>query len=269
MNRPAETHPADQGLDVVQIVVLAAVTAVALAVCLPALVVAVPLGMAIESRGWRRWPAVAGGAVLTGLIVAAGGWDVYRHTVSSVWVHLRFHHPFRPVELLGLLPVAIAGGILAGPLLPTVLHHRNEHEATRHYRELSQARRGRVQARRTVDRTRAWPQPDGRTVVGVPLGGAIRNWRMIAHRQPVVAAPLDVWRRQALIVGETGSGKTVTALTLAGEAMRSGWDVYWIDGKADPTTTKAFLALAQAAGSRPGTAAPSRSTAGGATPRRS
>jgi hypothetical protein len=25
-------------------------------------VVAVPLGMAIESGGWRRWPAVAGGA---------------------------------------------------------------------------------------------------------------------------------------------------------------------------------------------------------------
>jgi class 3 adenylate cyclase/tetratricopeptide (TPR) repeat protein len=64
----------------------------------------------------------------------------------------------------------------------------------------------------------------------------------------VIAAPLDVWRRQSLIVGETGSGKTVTALTLAAEALRGGWDVYWIDGKADPATATSFLTLAEVAG---------------------
>ena len=248
MNRPAEARPAEPTFDWFELVILAAVTAAALAVCLPALLVAVPLGMAIESGGWRRWPAVAGGAVLTGVVVFAGGWDAYRHTVYSLWVHLRFDHPFRPVELLALVPLGLAGGILAGPLLPTFLHHRNEHEATRHYRELSQARRGRTQAERTVGRAGAWPEPDARTVLGVSLGGVIRNWRFVSHRRPVVAAPLHVWRRQALIVGETGSGKTVTALTLAGEALRGGWDVYWIDGKADPTTAGAFLALARAAG---------------------
>ena len=196
MNRPAETRPAEPGFDWLELVILAAVTAAALAVCLPALLVAVPLGMAIEGGGWRRWPAVAGGAVLTGLVVLAGGWDAYRHTVYSFWVHLRFHHPFRPAELLALVPLSLAGGILAGPLLPTLLHHRNEHEATRHYRELSQTRRGRTQAQRTVGRAGSWPEPDGRTVLGVPLGGVIRNWRLVSHRRPVVAAPLDVWRRQ-------------------------------------------------------------------------
>jgi hypothetical protein len=258
MNRPAETRRDEPGLDVFEIVILAAVSAAAMAVCLPALVVAVPLGMAIENGGWRRWPAVVGGAVLTGLVVLAGGWDAYRHTVYSLWAYLRFHHPFRPVELLALLPLSIAGGILAAPLLPALLHHRNEHEATRHYRELSHARRGRTQARRAVGRTRSWPQPEGRTVLGVPLGGALRKWRLASQRQSVVAAPLDVWRRQTLIVGETGSGKTVTALALAGEVLRGGWDVYWIDGKADPATAREFLALTRAAGvdARDGTREP-------------
>ncbi|MGH9011336.1 MAG: hypothetical protein ACRDYF_16045 [Acidimicrobiia bacterium] len=219
-----------------------------LAVCLPALVVAVPLGMAIENGGWRRWPALAVGGVLTGLVVLAGGWDAYRHTVVSLWGHLRFHHPFRPVELLALVPLAASGGILAAPLLPTIVHHRNEHEATRHYRHLSQARRNRTQAQRTVGRAETWPEPDGRTVLGIPLEGMITNWRIVYRWRSVVAAPLDVWRNQALIVGETGGGKTVTALTLAGEALRGGWDVYWIDGKADQATARAFLALAEAAG---------------------
>ena len=247
MNRPADTRPAEPDFDLFQFVLLSVVAVAALAACLPALVVAVPLGMAIENGGWRRWPALAAGGVLTGLVVLAGGWDAYRHTVVSFWAHLRFHHPFRPVELLALIPLGVAGGILAAPLLPTFVHHRNEHEATRHYRHLSQARRSRTQAQRTVGRARPWPEPQGRTVLGVPLDGVIRNWRIFYRWRPVVAAPLDVWRRQTLIVGETGGGKTVTALALAGEALRGGWDVYWIDGKADRSTARAFLSLANGA----------------------
>jgi hypothetical protein len=251
MNRPAETRPAGPGFDVFELVILAAVLAAALAVCLPALVVAVPLGLAIESGGWRRWPAVVAGAILTGLVVLAGGLDAYRHAVYSLWLHLRVHHPFRPVELVALVPLGVTGGILAAPLLPTFMHHRNEHEATRHYRELSAARRSRTQAQRTVAHAGGWPEPDGRTVLGIPLAGAIKNWKLPSWGRPIVAAPLDAWRRQALIVGETGSGKTVTALTLAGEALRCGWDVYWIDGKADSATSESFLALARAAGVDP------------------
>ena len=247
MNRPVETRPAEPGFDVFEIVILAAVSVAALAVCLPALVVAVPLGMAIESGGWRRWPALAAGAVLTGLVVLAGGWDAYRHTIYSFWLHLRAHHPFRPVDLLAVVPLGVAGGILAAPILPMLMHHRNEHEATRHYRDLSQERRTRTQARRAVVRA-AWPEPDGKTVLGLALNGNVSGWRLAARGRSVIAAPLDVWRHQALIVGETGSGKTVTALALAGEALRGGWDVYWIDGKAHPSTARAFLTLARAAG---------------------
>jgi hypothetical protein len=248
MNRPAESRPAEPDFDVLQFLILSILTVAALAVCLPALVVAVPLAMAIENGGWRRWPVLVVGGALTGLVLLAGGWDAYRHTVVSIWAHLRFHHPFRPVELLALFPLGAAGGIFAAPLLPTIVHHRNEHEATRHYRELSAARRTRAQAQRSTGRPGSWPEPDSRTVLGVPLGGAISNWRLPSWKRPLVAAPLEIWRRQALIVGETGSGKTVTALTLAGEALRGGWDVYWVDGKADPATADQFLGLARAAG---------------------
>ncbi len=258
MNRPRDTRPADPGLDEIELVILAVLAVAAVVGCLPALVVAVPLAMTIESRGWRRWPALAAGVVLTGLVVVVGGWDAYRHTVVSFWLRLRAQQPFRPIELVALAPLGLSGGILFAPLLQAFMHYRNEHEVTRHYRELSHGRRTRTQAKRTIGRTTTWPEHEGRTILGLPLAGAVPGWRISSRARPVVAPPLDAWRRQALIVGETGTGKTVTALTVAAEALRGGWDVYWIDGKADPTSASQFLALAEAAGieARDGTREP-------------
>jgi hypothetical protein len=54
MNREAEARPGEPTFDWFELLVLAAVTAAALAACLPALVVAVPRGRAIESDGGRR-----------------------------------------------------------------------------------------------------------------------------------------------------------------------------------------------------------------------
>src|SRR5437764_156133 len=64
----------------------------------------------------------------------------------------------------------------------------------------------------------------------------------------IVAPPALIWRRQALILGETGSGKTVTAQVLAAETVRLGWDVYWVDGKADRETARGFLGAARGCG---------------------
>ncbi len=80
-------------------------------------------------------------------------------------------------------------------------------------------------------------------MLGVPIEGGPVGERT-RPALGVVAVPLVDWLRQALIVGETGSGKTMTALTVAGEAMRGGWDVFWIDGKADASVAGRFLALA-------------------------
>jgi hypothetical protein len=83
------------------------------------------------------------------------------------------------------------------------------------------------------------------------LGARLRTSAPRGLAAPGLAAvPVTSWLRQALVVGETGSGKTMTALTVASEAMRAGWDVYWVDGKADPEVAARFLGLARRWGIR-------------------
>lgn len=112
---------------------------------------------------------------------------------------------------------------------------------------MSAARRARVQAERRMGRL-VLPTPAGRTVLGLRLDGGVPGWQLRRAGRTFLAPPADVWGRQTLVLGETGSGKTVTALAGAAELLRVGWDVHWIDGKADPDTRRAFLAAAAAAG---------------------
>lgn len=213
----------------------------------PALVIAVPLAMIIDRRGWRRWPALLAGAALTAGAVAAGAWETYVATAEEIWRAARHDAAFPWAHAFGLAPLALAAGIALGPVLQIATHHRNEHEATRHQRSVSAARRARVQAERRM-RTLVPPTPPDRTVLGLRLDGGIRGWQLHRPGGTLVAPRAEVWGRQALILGETGSGKTVTALTLAAELLRIGWDVHWIDGTADPDTQRAFLAAAASAG---------------------
>jgi hypothetical protein len=229
------------------VVAQAVLIAAAIAVTGPALLVAVPLAMVIDRRGWRRWPALLAGAAVTTGAVAAGAWNTYLATVAEIWRAARHDAAFPWTHALGLAPLAITAGVVLGPVLQIAVHHRNEHEATRHHRSLTGARRGRVQAERRM-RTLKPPTPPDRTVLGLRLDGGIRGWQLHRWRGVLVAPRAEVWGRQALILGETGSGKTVTAVTLAAELLRIGWDVHWIDGKADPDTRSAFLAAAAAAG---------------------
>ena len=215
--------------------VLAAVVFVALAA--PVLVVAGPLAVLIDRRGWRRWPAVTAGCVLGAVAVTAGGADAYTRVVARAGRGM----PPSGGDVLAAVLLGLAVGAATGPALQVFVRHRDEQEATRHGRELSRRRRAAAQADRRL-RRRRWPAPPGQIVLGVVLGGSrARGWAT----PRVAMLPAATWLRQALVVGETGSGKTMTALTVASEAMRGGWDVYWIDGKADPEVAARFLGLAR------------------------
>lgn len=214
----------------------------------PALIVAVALALAIDRRAWRRWPATLAGGALVGAAVALGGWSSYWATWVHVWnATVRDASEFDPERLLGLAPLGLTAGILLGPALQIAVHHRNEHEATRHHREVSARRRAQMQAERAMAHLDL-PAPQDRTVLGLRLDGSLRGWQIHRRGRPIVAPLAPVWERQALILGETGSGKTVTALALASELLRAGWDVHWIDGKANRGTRLTFLAAASSLG---------------------
>lgn len=240
-------EPPDRREELDLVVAQALLIVASIAVTGPALLIAVPLAMVIDRRGWRRWPALLTGAAVTAGAVAAGAWDTYLATVAEIWRAARHDGAFPWTHAFGLVPLAITAGVALGPVLQIAVHHRNEHEATRHDRSVSATRRARVQAERRM-RTLVPPTPPDRTVLGLRLDGGIRGWQLHRRGGTLVAPPAEVCGRQALILGETGSGKTVTALTLAAELLRIGWNVHWIDGKADRDTRHAFLAAAAAAG---------------------
>lgn len=224
--------------------------AAAVAVVGPALTIGVPLAVAIDQRGWRRWPwFLAGGAAVAGG-VALGAWDAYWATWTAVWRTFRHGAPLDAGALLGFVPLAAPAGVALGPALQVGVRHRNEQESTRHHREVSDRRRAQVQVARAMTRLEL-PAPPDRTVLGLRIDGSINGWMLWRRGRAVVAPTADVWLRQALILGETGSGKTVTALALASELLRLGWDVHLIDGKADPDTRDAFLTAAHQADVEP------------------
>lgn len=219
---------------------------VAVLIALPVILVACLGYLAIE-RGWRRWPIFLVGLLATGIVVLLGGHEAYGNTWYSVWAYFRHDEPFDARELWALAPLALSGGVLAAPVTHLVVLHRNEEVATRHRREVSIKARKAVQVRRGVERRR-FPEPPDRTVLGLPLAGHLPEFSARIGLRSYVAPQVEAWLQQAVILGSTGWGKTVTALTIATEAARCGWPVYWIDGKADPDARYDFITTMRARG---------------------
>lgn len=78
-------EPPDRREEIDLVVAQAVLIAAAIAVTGPALRVAVPLAMAIDRRGWRRWPVLLAGAAVTTGAVAAGAWNTYLATIAEIW----------------------------------------------------------------------------------------------------------------------------------------------------------------------------------------
>jgi len=233
--------------DLIEMLVEGAVVLALVAVASPVLVVAALVGTLIEERSWPRWPFLLLGGGITAAAVATGAWHLYLSTWLDLWRHLKAHHAPVWSHLLGLVPLALTGGAAGAPVLQFAIHHWKDDAATRHRREESAKRRTRVRSVVAVNKV-SWPAAPGRSVLGIRLAGSIKSWTIAKYHRVLVAPPVDIWKRQALILGETGSGKTVTALVLAAEILRAGWDVYWIDGKADPSTASCFVQACRALG---------------------
>ena len=216
----------------------AALVLLGAALLAPVLIVAGPLAVLVDRRGWRRWPATVAGLVLSAALASVGAGAAYGRVLARLAAGTV---PAVPDLLLGVA-LGLALGTAAGPVGQALWRAGDEHEHHRRANERSRHRRAVAQADRTL-RRRRWSMPAGQTVLGVRLDG--RAGSGFGRRSRVVAVPNATWQRQALVVGETGSGKTMTALTVASEAMRAGWDVYWIDGKADPEVAERFAGLAR------------------------
>src|SRR5947209_2263612 len=144
MAAPPAERRTEPGIDLV--LAHAGLVIVGILLTFPALVVAIPLALLVDQRGWRRWPALVGGGAATAASIAVGAWSSYTGVWAELWNHIRFHQTMHWLDLFGLVPLAVPAGLAAGGLLPALFHNRNEHEVTRHHRELSTRRHSRAQA---------------------------------------------------------------------------------------------------------------------------
>lgn len=148
------------------------------------------------------------------------------------------------------LPAAIPLGLLLGSIGTFVLLRDRESSGLgADVQRDRQTRTGRKKARRRVGST---PESIGdRIVLGPAVAGDLpREWlaRKLFRGEYVVYEEPNLGRH-SVIVGQPGSGKTVTVMQLAYLAAKVyGWRVFFLDGKGDVSTQREFLATMLHAG---------------------
>ncbi len=154
---------------------------------------------------------------------------------------------------LALACAILARGTLGGDALPAIVAsawaarsgrrwHREDVESGRDLRELAAARRTPLDALRSLA---AHAQLLLETRLAVPVRPARRGAIMLGRDDHgrAVSTPLPAGSH-ALVVGATGSGKTVTQARIAVHAIDSGGAVVALDPKGDPTLLAALAAAA-------------------------
>jgi hypothetical protein len=150
------------------------------------------------------------------------------------------------------LPASIPIGFLLGAIFLAWTQRDTELRPGADAQHSSKTRKGRVQARKRV---RSAPEAiGGRAVLGASISGDLpHEW---LARKPFggefVVLDEGNLGRHLVIVGQPGSGKTVSLLQLAYLATKVyGWRVYFLDGKGDHATMREFMSLMLAAGVSP------------------
>lgn len=215
--------------------------AVAFVLCLPLVVTAVATALTLRSlRARAAYVAVVGG-VLLAVVLALRGGTLYLHSLHALWLLLA--HRRLTAGLVGLLPVGLAGGVLAGAGAIMAWDHASpsappsaEAAQKQRDRELGRARSMAKQRLRLIRRV-----PADRILLGVRLAGANPS---VLFKRHLVAPSMSEVGHHGVIAGASGTGKTTTGLTLAEGYLRAGGKLIFIDGKASPRTAEKIRQLA-------------------------
>ena len=160
-------------------------------------------------------------------------WQALRPALTVLWPQLR-------TLWLMLLPLASCVAIyLEASRVKPLAELRLE-------KELQAAARDRQARRAAAQKVKQTPEEiDGMPLIGVPLGGALPDWRV----KEWVTYPAELLNRHAVIIGGSGTGKTEFLLRLAYLAAKVlKWQVFYIDAKGDLEVANRFMAMMAHAG---------------------
>ena len=204
------------------------------------------VGMAVVGLGYR--------IVLAHVQSIAATWQPYSPAVSQYLKVPSSQHwqALRPL-FTALTPQIVQLWLIALPLAPCVAVYLEstrikalpELRADKQRQEQQHDALQRRAAARKV--TQAPEQIQGKPVLGVPLGGALPDWRI----RDWVTYPAELLNRHAVIIGGSGTGKTEFLLRVAYLAAKVlKWQVFYIDAKGDYEVANRFMATMAHAGAR-------------------
>jgi hypothetical protein len=147
-----------------------------------------------------------------------------------------------PSLFLVALPAAVPLGLLLAGIGVAFMQRDREPTNKTEAQRAHETKNGR---RKAAKRVRATPDSiRDRIVLGPAIAGDLpREWLARRFGIEFVVCDEPNLGRHLIIVGQPGSGKTVTVMQIAGLAAKVyGWRVFFLDGKGDLPTQREFVA---------------------------